>query len=749
MITLYNSNVRGNEKNCLYPNKHEIKDIETLKEVVAYDHVCANFKNNYRNKDNFLECDCDVFDCDNDHSDDPNKWIYPTDYKYLLEGATHIVVSSRNNHKEKGGKSARPRHHVYLPHKIFKSAEECELFKKQVYDRYNFFDSNALDCSRFIFGNVTDEILWFKGDKTIDEVLGEVDEFSLLEIQEHQEKIEEGNRNSTMSHLAGKIVKRFGISDESYTMFLEQATKCEPPLSDEELNRIWNSAIKFGKKIANQEGYIKPEEYNSKKKDLKPTDYSDVGQARILAREYQDKIKYSPATDYLVYNGSYWEESIPNAQNVVHSLTDRQLKEAQREVYKCMNELAESGAMQLILGVGMNKAKAQFSEEQKKLIEKYENAVAYEKYVIKRRESKNIWSTLKEVRPMIQIDPTSLDKDEFLLNTPSFTYDLKTGLCKEHDYSDFISKQTSTDPSNENIKLWKKALNTFFLDDEELIKYVQKIVGLSVVGKVYVEALVIAYGEGSNGKSTFWNVVARVLGSYSGNISADMLTVGCRRNVKPELAEAKGKRLLIAAELEEGMRMNTSNVKQLCSTDEIFAEKKFKSPFSYIPSHTLVLYTNHLPKVGAIDNGTWRRLIVIPFNAQIKGKSDIKNYADYLYEKCGGAVLQWILDGAKEVIEDNFKLEKPKVVRDAIAKYKEDNNWLGEFLEECCEIDKTYIEKSGQLYSEYRAFCIRTGAYARSTTDFYNALSSEKFQRRRSKKGSFIYGLKLKSDFID
>ena len=67
-----------------------------------------------------------------------------------------------------------------------------------------------------------------------------------------------------------------------------------------------------------------------------------------------------------------------------------------------------------------------------------------------------------------------------------------------------------------------------------------------------MEALVIAYGEGRNGKSTFWNVIARVLGTYSGNISADMLTVGCRRNVKPELAEAKGKRMLIAAELEEG-----------------------------------------------------------------------------------------------------------------------------------------------------------------------------------------------------
>ena len=76
------------------------------------------------------------------------------------------------------------------------------------------------------------------------------------------------------------------------------------------------------------------------------------------------------------------------------------------------------------------------------------------------------------------------------------------------------------------------------------------------------------------------------------------LTKGCKRNVKPELAEAKGKRLLIASELEEGMRLNTSTVKQLCSTDEIFAEKKYKDPFSFKPSHTLVLYTNHLPKDG-------------------------------------------------------------------------------------------------------------------------------------------------------
>ena len=144
--------------------------------------------------------------------------------------------------------------------------------------------------------------------------------------------------------------------------------------------------------------------------------------------------------------------------------------------------------------------------------------------------------------------------------------------------------------------------------------------------------MIIAYGGGANGKSTFWNTIFRVMGTYAGKLSAESLTMKCKRNIMPEMAELKGRRLIISSEMQEGMRLNTSVVKQLCSTDEIQVEKKYKDPFSFVPSHTLVLYTNHLPKVGVNDDGIWRRLIVIPFNAKITGKNDIKNYADYLFE---------------------------------------------------------------------------------------------------------------------
>ena len=113
------------------------------------------------------------------------------------------------------------------------------------------------------------------------------------------------------------------------------------------------------------------------------------------------------------------------------------------------------------------------------------------------------------------------------------------------------------------------------------------------------------------------------------------------------MAELRGKRLVIASELEEGMRLNTSLMKQLCSTDEVAAEKKYKDPFRFTPTHTLVLCTNHLPKVGSSDKGTWRRLILIPFMAKLPDQGHVKNYAAYLVQQAGGAILKWIIEGQK------------------------------------------------------------------------------------------------------
>ena len=750
-FTLYRSNCLEVPENCTYPHKVEVTGKDSLIEAVKHDYVCAEYQGNYRSNDNFIGSDCLPVDCDNDHSDDPEEWVYPSDVATAFPSVAFAVHYSRNHMKTKGGKAARPKFHVFFAIDRVTEPGQYSEMKKLVNTIFPYFDTKALDAARFFFGTKEPEVEIFDGPMTLTTFLADDDFDANMDSGSYGDiVIPEGSRNATLSHYAGRILKRFGNTDEAHKHFAEVAACCQPPLEQSELDSIWRSAQRFYGKVAAQGGYIPPEQYNQDLQ-LKPSDYSDVGQATVLAREYEGKLRYSPSTDFLVYNCRFWEESKPKAQAVAQELTTRQLEEAETEIKKATDEMMKNGAWELLASMGPKKAAMAFSSEQARSFQKYENATTYRNYAIKRRDSKYITAALKEAHPMVEIDQRQLDADEFLLNTPSATYDLRIGLPSAHEHTpaDFITKQTTVDPSDEGMDIWQDALETFFCGDNELIDYVQEIAGLSAIGKVCVEGLIIAYGEGRNGKSTFWNTLSRVLGTYSGNMSADTLTVGCKRNVKPELAEAKGKRIIIAAELEEGMRLNTSNVKQLCSTDEIYAEKKYKDPFSFVPSHTLVLYTNHLPKVGAIDAGTWRRLIVIPFNAKIEGSSDIKNYADYLFNKAGGAILKWIMTGAKHVIEKDYHIVKPAVVEAAIQKYKDNNDWLSQFLDECCETDSSYSAKSGDVYNAYRSYCMQVGDYIRSTTDFYTALECAGFERKRSKSARLLFGLQLKSDFLD
>ena len=749
MFTLYHADVAGNPGNCCYPHKCEITDAASLQAAVCHDYVCAEYRGSYRGGENFIGSDCLPVDCDNDHSENPVDWITPEDVAAAFPGVSFAVHYSRHHMREKNGKPARPKFHVLFPIEVMHDSAAYADMKKLTSSIFPYFDTNALDAARFFFGTGEAKVELFPGKMTLTEFLEGGDEFDAdMGNRQHGDRtIPEGSRNATMSRFAGRVIKKYGDSEEAYNCFTEEALKCSPPLEQSELETIWHSAQKFYTRVQQQDGYVSPELYNDNR-SYKPGDFSDVGQAEVLAKHFSGELRYSPATHFIRYNEHYWQESEPGAQAVAHELTRRQLEEATKDLQAAIKKLTDNGGQAILDGTSKAKAESLMNEEQLKAYREFTAAAAYQKFAICRRDSKNITATLKESRPMLEISPRDLDADCFLLCTPAATYDIRRGMdgSREHSPDDFITKMTSVSPGNKGAEIWQDCLQLIFCENRELIDYVQMICGLAAIGKVYVEALIIAYGCGRNGKSTFWNAVSRVLGLYSGNISADTLTVGCRRNIKPEMAEVKGKRLLIAAEMQEGARLNDSTVKQLCSTDDVFAEKKYKDPFSFTPCHTLVLYTNHLPRVSASDDGIWRRLIVIPFDAKIEGSSDIKNYSEYLYNNAGESILAWIIEGAKKVIALDYKIPVPLCVRTAIDEYRAQNDWFGHFIEDKCDIGDGLKESSSALYQAYRNYCLDTNEYVRNTADFYFALEAAGYERIVQNRKRFFKGIALKVD---
>ena len=419
--------------------------------------------------------------------------------------------------------------------------------KRLVNTIFPYFDTQALDAARFFFGTTTADVEIREGSMNLTDFLQDTDAFDQdMDGGQYGDRvISEGNRNATMSRFAGKVIKKYGDTDEAYQCFLDEAAKCNPPLSDGELKTIWRSAQKFYSRVASQDGYVPPDIYNDDT-SYKPEDFSDVGQAEVLANHFSNELRYSPATHFIRYTEHYWKETEPGAQAVAHELTRRQLKEATKEMQEALKKMEDCGAQTILDGTSKAKAEQLMSDEQLEAYKDFLSAKAYQAFALRRRDSKYITATLKESHPMLEISPRDLDADCFALCTPAATYDLRKGLAgaREHSPEDFITKMTAVSPSSKGEQLWLDCLDLIFCGNQELIDYVQMICGLAVIGKVYVEALIIAYGGGRNGKSTFWNSVSRVLGLYSGNISADTLTVGCRRNIKPELAEASRKGIL-------------------------------------------------------------------------------------------------------------------------------------------------------------------------------------------------------------
>ena len=729
-LTIYSSNDSGNAKNCVYQTMHTVTNAEELKQAVLNDHVCARFKNNYRSKDNFISSDCDVFDCDNDHSDNSRDWIYPEDYEFLLGGVSYAVVPSRNNMKDKNGKSARPRHHVYFPHKPFNNAEECETFKRKVQAKYSFFDTNALDAARFIFGHNTDEIVWFEGDRTIDDLLfDDVDVFEKMEMQ--LPSIEEGSRNATMSHLAGKLIKRYGNTDVAYQYFLEESEKCEPPLEQDELRTIWYSAVKFGKKVQKQDGYIPPEEYGRSYEEYKPQELTDIAMAEVFSKHNKECAIYTVSAGWLYWNGKKWEASELKAMHLYMETAKKVLKNASYEFKEAYANLIQSemdGDKEVIA-----KAKSKVNQ-----------AKQYLTFAKKMNDHGKVSGILKLGKSMLEVSNDQLDKDPFILNTPNGIIDLKSGEMKEHQPHFFCTKMTSVSPSKDNMHLWIETLDEVTGGDKEFQNFLKYHAGSTLIGRVYEEALLLVYGSGGNGKSTVFNSEAHVLGDYAGKIPAESLTTRAK-NVKVDLAELCGKRYILASETEEGQRLSVSMLKQIASVDDISAERKYYAPFSFTPSHSTILYTNHLPKVGSNDRGTWRRILVAPFNTEIKNpKTD---YVDELLKKAGGAILQWMIEGAFLYIQNGYKFPSSKVVENAKNTYREENDWIDHFITERCIKDNSASVMSNQLYQVYRGWASLNGEYVRNNRDFATALMNGGYTKKRTSKGIQWLGISLNEDF--
>ena len=135
-FTLQTANVKADAKNSFYPNRAEVKDAASLQQAVAWEHVCAQYRNNHRGNEDFIRSDVVVMDLDNDHSEDPDQWITAEKLDGIFPNTCYALAPSRHHMLPKNGKPPRPKYHVYFPVAEITDAGQYAAVKAALFQKY-------------------------------------------------------------------------------------------------------------------------------------------------------------------------------------------------------------------------------------------------------------------------------------------------------------------------------------------------------------------------------------------------------------------------------------------------------------------------------------------------------------------------------------------------------------------------------------------------------------------------------------
>jgi putative DNA primase/helicase len=342
------------------------------------------------------------------------------------------------------------------------------------------------------------------------------------------------------------------------------------------------------------------------------------------------------------------------------------------------------------------------------------------------------------VQPEMAVAAARLDSNRMLLNCANGTLNLDTMQLGDHRPEHNISKVCKgawvPDPGEMR---WSKFVSEI-LPDLQVRDYVQRLMGSALSGRVREHILPIFTGSGGNGKSTFIESVLDALGDYAIQADPRLLMASSHDTHPTGQAALQSRRLAVCMETAEGRRLDAPTAKQLTGGDTITARYMRQDFFSFEPSHTIVLVTNHKPIVPGSDDALWRRLAVVPFDQKFADADADPDLKETLRSE-PDAVLSWMIQGWIAYRERG--LDMPAGVRTATDKYKTDSDAVGRFLAE-----KTMNHgevKSSELFAAWSRWCSQEGEEPGTQTAFSGTLTDLGYDKKATKTGKFWLSLGL------
>lgn len=551
------------------------------------------------------------------------------------------------------------------------------------------------------------------------------------------EVIPEGKRTTTLLQLLGSLQSK-GLSDDSIraAVCAENDTRCDPPLSDDELEREIFPALKRFAKNTAPYAFDRPyttetAEIVSRLTEMHPEQnkrygWHDAGNSNLFSDLFSDVACYVPERKkWYVFDDSRWVPDVANMKVM--------------ELCKIAADALMSYTIQCV------------SDEKLRS--------DYIKHISKWQQYKYRETILKDAASVVPTKLSEFDHNPYLLNCLNGTLNLRDMTFREHNPADKLTKICGAEYRPEaHCERWDQFISEVTCGDADLAAFIQKALGYSLTGDTRHECFFILYGATSrNGKGTLCETMMQLTGEYGRTASPETIAqrkYNDSRSPSEDIARLAGARFVNMSEPDKQMSLSAALVKTLTGNDTVNARFLGENSFEYKPQFKIFVNTNHLPYVSDSTLFSSDRVKIIPFtrhfeawerDSALKGKLTTP-------ENLSG-ILNWCIAGLKALRCEGFKI--PDAVKNATQQYMEDADKLRQFIDSELERVPTAEIETREVHSRYQGWCYDSGYRPEGFTEFKKSLASAgievKRKRSEGEKGnpkapqrSFMLGYRFK-----
>lgn len=338
--------------------------------------------------------------------------------------------------------------------------------------------------------------------------------------------------------------------------------------------------------------------------------------------------------------------------------------------------------------------------------------------------------------PSITVRGTDFDSNNYMLNTPAGTIDLRNNVLHQHNPSTLISKMCAVSPSNDGADLFLKFLDEVTGGDRELALFLQVSLGACLSGALEAHWLIFWTGAGRNGKNTLGDVVMYVMGDYAVKIAASILMAKKHEGHPTELAQLQGTRLAVSSEVATGEHWNEALIKELTGDAVISARFMRQDFFQFPRTHKHLVFGNNRPQIRSVDPAIKSRLHIVPFKQSFLGREDM-TLPDRLRDEAGGYILQWLIEGHAKWLELGRRLPECAAVKAEADEYFAAQSTIEAWIDERCKVNQddhrpaSYYPTATDLYADYAGWKQRRGEHPLSQT-VWGEQMTQKFKKVKS-----------------